>query len=449
MNRNLYPETQYHSAFYRYLFIIALFMAPAFVSAQNLITNSDFSNGTTGWSSSCSMEVYAETVYGGSNSSNYVTEIDEERCLDQTICVFPGVTYNLSFRATRRIDSQTPNTVGITVTVTGATSGTSYVSQNKTYNNTTFNFTTTTYSFTVPGNSTDRKVTLHIRDYNSHSTYGVILDNIELHPATDMTLSGSISAAISLPYAYSVSNAPASGVSYNWSFGSNATPTSSITATPSVNWSTTGNKPVTVALSNGTCVVATLSTNVAVTSVLPVHFVNYTGSLKENKAVITWSTADEQNNDHFIIERSTNGSTYDSVGRVQASTMVGTNNYSYTETNYNATTYYRIRQVDVNGSYTYSGVIILKNNSSSKEMTVYPSVASTTIQYAIGSDAQANAMVQVFDFSGRAMINSREVLNQGANLKALDVSHLATGAYILKVSVPSTGLIAVKQFQKR
>lgn len=444
---DLYPKHVQHNTIAKHLFVIALIIVPGFLSAQNLVTNGGFSSYTTGWSSSCSMEVNPEATYGGPSATNLVTEIDQERCLDQTICVFPGLTYKLTFKATRRMSSPTPATVGITVSVKGVTSNTAYVSQNKTYNNTSWSYTTTTYTFTVPSNSTDRKVTLHINDYNNSTTYGVLLDDIELHPQTDMSINGVTTAVINTNYTYSVNNAPTSGINYSWSLGLNATPATSTAATPSVKWSTAGYKTVSVDLSNGTCVVATLSTTVTVTGVLPVRFTSYSGTLTNNKAVINWATADEQNNAYLVVERSANGSNYDSVSRVQPG-AAQSNNYSYTEANYNAISYYRIRQVDNNGSSTWSAIIILKSNSGNREMTVYPTMANSSIQYTISNDASAQALVQVFDFSGRIMINRSEALQQGVNLKTLDVSKLTTGAYILKVSQPATGSSSVKQFQK-
>jgi len=77
--------------------VLAILLWPFCMSAQNLTTNSSFSNGSTGWTGSCSVEVNPETVYGGLNASNNVTEIDEERCLDQNVCIMAGVTYKLTF----------------------------------------------------------------------------------------------------------------------------------------------------------------------------------------------------------------------------------------------------------------------------------------------------------------------------------------------------------------
>lgn len=435
------------SHFSTIVLVFAGLLFPFFVSAQNLITNSSFTNGTTGWSSSCSMEVYDETVYGGSNSSNNVTEIDRERCLDQNICIMPGITYTLTFKGTRRIDGSTPSTVGIVMQVKGVNSNTYYVNQTKTYNNSSWSWATQTYSFTIPANSSDKTVNIHIQDNNNHATYGVILDDIELHPQTDMAISGATTATVGSAYNYSVSNSPASGISYNWSMGANATTATSSSATPSTSWTAAGSKSLNVTISNSSCVVTSLSSAVTVTSVLPVTFTNFTGIIKDNKAALTWSTSHEEGNNYFVIERSATGRNYDSVGRVQAGSNLS-NTYAFTENNTNTISYYRLKQVDISGTYVYSAVITLKNAGSNKEMTVYPTQATSTIQYVVSNEAPATAIVQVFNITGQPMITNKEVLQQGVTIKSLNVSHLATGAYILKLQIPATGVTTVKQFQK-
>jgi hypothetical protein len=433
--------------FPKIVLIIASLFLPVLVSAQNLVTNADFSNGNTNWTNSCTVEIYPETVYGGSNASNSVTEIDEETCIDQDVCIMAGVTYSFSFKSSRRTVGGTSSSVGISIKIKGVHTGTTYVNQNKNYTNTSFNLSTQTYTFTVPANSNERKINIHIQDNSNHSSLGVILDDIELHPQSDMTISGTTSAVTGTTYNYSVSNSPSSGITYNWNMGANANNATSTSATPSTSWSATGNKNMSVTISNSTCVVTSLSAAVLVTGVLPVTFTNFTGIIKDNKAALTWSTSHEENNSYFIIERSVNGRTYDSAGRVQAGANL-TNTYAFTENNTNAISYYRLKQVDINGSTIYSSVITLKNTGSNQEMTVYPTQATSTVQYAVSNNAQVTATVQVFTITGQPVISQKEVLQKGITIKSLNVSKLATGTYLMKLQIPATGVTAIKQFQK-
>jgi hypothetical protein len=408
-----------------FVLVIASFLLPIFVSAQNLITNSSFTQGTTAWTGSCSVEVNDETFYGGSNASNNVTEVDRQRCFDQNVCILTGITYKLTFKGSRRIDGSTPASPGIAITVKGVSSNTVYLNQTKSYNNTSFGWANQSYTFTVPANSSDKQVTIHIEDNSNNSSYGVVLDDIELHPQTDMTISGATTAVQTTSYTYSVSNS-VSGISYNWSMGADATTPTSSSATASTSWTSTGTKNVNVVISNATCVFATLSAAVVVTGILPVSFTNFTGVIKDNKAALTWSTGNETNNSYFIIERSANGSSYDSVGRIQTGSSTS-NTYSFTENNTNAISYYRFKQVDISGTYMYSTVITLKNSGSSRDMTLYPTQAGSTIQYVVSNEAQATATIQIFNISGQPVMSQKEVLQPGLNVRSMNVSGLARG----------------------
>ena len=429
----------------KFTLIAGIMLLPFVMLAQNLVTNSSFNNGSTGWSGSCSVVVNPETVYGGSNASNYVTQVDGANCLDQDICVLPGFTYTLTFKATRRIDASSNSTASIAIKVRGVSTNSNYVNQAKGYNNTSFTWTTQSFTFSVPANSSDKKINLHITDNNNSSSLGVILDDIELHPQTEMAISGTTTTIINNTTDYSVSNSPATGISYNWSFGSGSTPATSTSATPTTKWSSTGTKNMSVTISNGSCLVATLSTSVLVTGSLPVTFTSFTGIIKDNKTALTWTTVNEVNNSHFVVECSTNGRNYDSVGRVQAGSSTS-NTYSFNENNTNATSYYRLKQVDFNGAYIYSSVITLKNTGSNKEMTVYPTQASSIINYVVSSEKPATVTVQVYTITGQPVISQQATLVQGLNVRSVNVSKLVKGAYFLKVQIDGNN--TAKQFLK-
>lgn len=148
--------------------------------AQNLIVNPGFTDGTTNWSTDCSMEIYAESVYGGTSSTNNVTEIDGERCFNQAINVSAGATYYVTYKASRRQGGSTPATVGVNVTITGLQSANQYINVDRTYTNTSWSYTTEVFSFTVPLNSNDAQVNVKFGNYVTVGTYGTIIDDISV-----------------------------------------------------------------------------------------------------------------------------------------------------------------------------------------------------------------------------------------------------------------------------
>ncbi len=98
---------------------------------------------------------------------------------------------------------------------------------------------------------------------------------------------------------------------------------------------------------------------------LPVKFVGFEVTKNGNDAVLQWATAEEQNASHYEIERSLNGSNWIKAGEIKAAGNTNsTTNYTYTDKyQTGAVTYYRIKQIDVDGKFIYTAIKTLKNNT--------------------------------------------------------------------------------------
>ena len=440
--------------FFLMTLVHCLLFAPLAIMGQNLVSNSGFSSGSTSWATNCSIEVNPETAYGGTNSSNYTTEIDVERCFNQDICILPGLTYNFSFKASRRTQAATVAAPGMRLTITGLSTAAQYINFTKTYSNTVFNLQTETYSFTVPPGAADKKVKIAFTNYNNTGTYGVILDDIQLAPAAGSTLSvnGADILSPGLASNWAVNNATASITSYTWNFGANANQSiSSLTAPTGIMWSSTGAGNVSVALSNGTCTVATISKNVfIINGLLAVQFTSFTGSAKNNYNQLNWSAGNEENNKYFIVERSFNGIAFDSIGLVLPASNGALHNYSFTDASFNTgNNYYRLRQTDMNGAWKNSATIVIKNNTTQKvPVQLFPNPAVSSIHLQLNSNTTTIASVQVLNASGAILINKKQSLPAGNNLYTIDINSLDAGMYFIKITSETGSIQFVQPFCK-
>lgn len=362
-----------------------------------------------------------------------------ERCINQQVCVIPGLTYTFTYSGSRRIDPVTPATPGIQIKVTGTSSGTNYVNQNQTFNNTSWDLHAYNYTVTIPAGSPDKKVNIQFTDYNNTSTYGVLISNIMLSVSSSNTLSihAPATTAVGSPNNFFVNNAPSSGVSYNWSFPGGGTPSTSTSNTPTgITYSSIGTKTVSVNVGNGTCTMASYSKSLTVSALLPLEMVSFTGALKENAALLTWMTTDETDNKYFVVERSSDGRPFDSVGVVAAKNG-SSNEYNFTDYGLlSGSNNYRLRQVDIDGGARYSKVISIGmvGAASSAKMQVFPNPTLSVLNYTVTSASADLVDVQIFSLSGALVLNSQQQLSAGLNQHSLTVSDLKNGSYFLKVT---------------
>ena len=113
-------------------------------------------------------------------------------------------------------------------------------------------------------------------------------------------------------------------------------------------------------------------------STLPVNWLWFTAQRKEGNVALQWRTANEQHNQHFILERSKDGQSFTAFQTVKAAGN-GITSYTYTAIDqqpYAGTSFYRIQQVDKDGSIHYSPTAHVKEGTMEKEAFTISSVSS-------------------------------------------------------------------------
>ncbi len=153
-------------------------------------------------------------------------------------------------------------------------------------------------------------------------------------------------------------------------------------ANGSGNWSYTGGITVgstvtaTVTKFNG----ATIAGNTSEFSpcspiiTLPVSLISFKALNSQQGVMLTWETADEKNNDYFLLEKSTDGIHFETIGKIDGNgTSISLSNYSYIDQSAGTgLIYYRLKQVDFDGVFEYSSVISV-NIHSTQTVVLFPS----------------------------------------------------------------------------
>ncbi len=112
---------------------------------------------------------------------------------------------------------------------------------------------------------------------------------------------------------------------------------------------------------------------------LPVQWISFTGNATSNGVQLQWTTANEFNNSHFNIQKSSNGINFSTIGKIDGTgNSSSLTNYSFLDsTSLNSIVYYRLQQVDIDGKTSVSSVLVIKNELQSNTLlNIYPNPIS-------------------------------------------------------------------------
>ncbi|UII34279.1 T9SS type A sorting domain-containing protein [Fulvivirga ulvae] len=185
---------------------------------------------------------------------------------------------------------------------------------------------------------------------------------------------------------------------------------------------------------------------------LPVELLYFKGSMNGDAAMLEWATASELNNDYFTLERTTDLENFEVLNTVQGKgTTEERNDYRYYDNNpVRGTAYYRLKQTDFDGTFTYSDIIKVNNNSVSDtaELNMYP-VPNQGDQLTLrvtGLVSEKAAAVLVYNTQGQ-IVHQQQALIESSGEVVLDFQEkLPVGVYTVRVNAARP---LTKQFSVR
>jgi hypothetical protein len=171
---------------------------------------------------------------------------------------------------------------------------------------------------------------------------------------------------------------------------------------------------------------------------LPIELINFTANCNEKAEVdIKWSTASEQNSEYFNIERSRDLTQWEYVSTLNAAGNSNYNiDYSTVDTDpFGGISYYRLVQVDNNGTQTIYGPISVSCADNENGMVVFPNPTQGNFTVEISSTEMfANAQLQITDLTGK-VINERSTnILEGKNQFTFEDLDLQLGTYIIQLN---------------
>lgn len=173
-------------------------------------------------------------------------------------------------------------------------------------------------------------------------------------------------------------------------------------------------------------------------STLPVNLQSFTASFNNDQTQLKWFTDQEMNFDKYIVERSQPGSGFIALAEIKG-TGVGQNQYAWSDDLSavdGSTFYYRLKMLDVDGKFSYSGVVMVKKDEKLiNGISISPNpVSSGTTTLRFSSMKAAYVELKVVDLSGKVLLQQKNKITAGNNsVPVNNLDRLQPGMYLLQM----------------
>lgn len=167
-------------------------------------------------------------------------------------------------------------------------------------------------------------------------------------------------------------------------------------------------------------------------SPLPVKFVGFTITSKNNSVLIQWSTSEEINANMYEVERSEDGSNWSTIAYVSAmGNSSALNNYSYADKNVSAkVVYYRIKEVDIDGKNSYTIVKSIRTNITYTNADVKIASVQNKVLLQFPQEIKGSLVVRFVSMNGQ--LTDQQTINNPLGQVVLNSK--VKGNYIISIT---------------
>lgn len=189
---------------------------------------------------------------------------------------------------------------------------------------------------------------------------------------------------------------------------------------------------------------------VAAANTLPVKYSAFGATAVDKAVVLKWTTEQEINNSHFEVERSFDGTNFKAIAIVLDGFANGNQtNYQYkdnsTDLQSKTVVYYRLKQVDNNGTFSYTNTLVVKLKATEGlVMQTSPNPFTQNLNVRFTAAYNGSAQIDVLGTNGQTVLSKQVEVSKGYVTIQLDgLSKLAPGMYIARLTM--NGVIAGTQ----
>lgn len=168
----------------------------------------------------------------------------------------------------------------------------------------------------------------------------------------------------------------------------------------------------------------------------PVELLGFAGEFRQGIVNLTWATASELNNSHFVIERARDGKIFEQLGQVSgAGNSDHIIQYKFSDFQpYDGVTYYRLKQVDFDGAFKHSSILTVTADPYHLTMNIHSRPNSGIIDIFINSDQNISGTLEILSASGQLIYSEYRELISGSQNLSIPSKSLGNGVYFVRLN---------------
>ncbi|WP_177199953.1 T9SS type A sorting domain-containing protein [Flexibacter flexilis] len=207
-------------------------------------------------------------------------------------------------------------------------------------------------------------------------------------------------------------------------------------------WGSQGGSPASIPSAGSITSTSTLSSfspitfgSIAGLQPLPIQLLSFDAQAQNSgEVLVKWITASELNNQAFVVERAADGRNFEAIGTIQgAGNSRETRNYSFLDQKaLQAGAYYRLKQIDFDGAFTYSSIVKVSGSKATWAMYPNPVAKGQMVCVELGAENVQEVNLTVTDALGRVMLE--KVLMTQGRILLNDFAILPEGVYVVRAT---------------
>ncbi|RSK49499.1 PA14 domain-containing protein [Hymenobacter rigui] len=172
---------------------------------------------------------------------------------------------------------------------------------------------------------------------------------------------------------------------------------------------------------------------------LPVTLTRFGATTQNTVVAVSWETAQELNSAYYVVERSANGKVFEAAGKVAAAgTTQQHQRYSYLDhTPLSGLSYYRLRQVDADGTEYFSSVVAVQvaKQGAAARVVLSPNPSKGVLIASVEQEAPEAAILEILDMRGQ-VVYRQQLLAVASQQLPLNLTAVPVGVYIVRIRTP-------------